>query len=577
MKKYKYLYYGPISLAIMILTLCLFVLTLYQTSNLEKEFITQTKLEGDLNRIESTIYLFEHSTAYLSEQATYYAVTLNMDYFQNYWNERNIQQSRDIALERFSAIEFSKDEILLLNEINKNYQKLTTIELHALKLIATALTIHDSKLPPQLKDYKLSTEEVLLPRSEKLTLANSLLFGLEYANLRDSTNESVHMFNDAIRYRVQNELRLATEETKLSLLKQRSYLFLSVFLVLIFSIITAVLVVFPILGYLKGLKNNKQLIPHGSYELRKLTAAFNEKYKALGLSESRFRLAASKLNQILLDYDLNHNQIQILAGHLLRESVFQTLHLAPSEKWYSLIHPDDFYKMRQIKEQFNSSHTDSETILRVKSLKDSTYEYTWFRATFSELIQEGGSQSHILIVLEDIDDNYRESLGLRYQANHDLLTHLLNRTAFQIALGNDLEMMNETSSAALLVLDLDDFKNVNDSGGHAFGDLALQKLSSSLKNVFRDSDLIGRLGGDEFIIWMNPVSKDPVIIERKVKELNRLLKLPDQNSDSQVSLSSSVGITYYKKDDTFHELYTRADRALYKAKEAGKGQACIEY
>ena len=577
MKKYKFLYYGPISLAIMILTLCLFVLTLYQTSNLEKEFITQTKLEGDLNRIESTIYLFEHSTAYLSEQATYYAVTLNMDYFQNYWNERNIQQSRDIALERFSALEFSKDEILLLNEINKNYQKLTTIELHALKLIASALSIHDTKLPPQLKDYKLSEEEVLLPRSEKLTLANSLLFGLEYAALRDSTNESVHKFNDAIRYRVQNELRLATEETKLSLLKQRSYLFLSVFLVLIFSIITAVLVVFPILGYLKGLKNNKQLIPRGSYELRKLTAAFNEKYKALGLSESRFRLAASKLNQILLDYDLNRNQVQILAGHLLRESVFQTLHLAPSEKWYSLIHPDDFYKMRQVKEQFNSSHTDSETILRIKSLKDSTYEYNWFRATFSELIQENGSQSHILVVLEDIDDNYRESLGLRYQANHDLLTHLLNRTAFQIALGNDLEMMNEASSAALLVLDLDDFKNVNDSGGHAIGDLALQKLSSSLKNVFRDSDLIGRLGGDEFIIWMNPVSKDPVIIERKVKELNRLLKLPDQNTDSQVSLSSSVGITYYKPNDTFHELYTRADRALYKAKEAGKGQACIEY
>lgn len=577
MTKIKHVSYGPLSLIIMVLTLCLFGFTLLQTIKLDDQFQIQTTLEKELNQLEETIYLFEHSTSYLSEQATYYAVTLNIDYFNNYWNEKNIQQSRNIALERFSAIEFTKDEIRLLNDINANYQKLNSTELYAFNLITTALSLQESKLPPQIKEYTLSEEERLLSRSEKLNLANSLLFGLEYARIRDNTNDAVHKFNDSIRNRIQGQLHIASEETRLSLLKQQSYIHLSVFLVLIFSLSTATLVIFPIIGYLRDLKHNHQLTARGSAELRKLTAAFNDKYKALGLSESRFRLAASKLNQILLDYDLLKNQVQILTAQSLNDTIYESLHLATSETWFSLIHPDDFYKMNQVQDQFNSNHTDSETILRIRLLKKGNQEYHWFRATFSEIIQENGTQSHILIVLEDIDDRYREYQGLRYQANHDLLTHLLNRTAFQTALNEDLENLTPDSDAALLLLDLDDFKKVNDSAGHNQGDLALIKLSSTLKNVFRESDMIGRLGGDEFIIWMNPVSKDTEMIERKVREINRLLKLPEPNIHSRLQLSSSVGITYYKPSDTFQDLYNRADRALYKAKESGKGTSYIEY
>lgn len=577
MTKIKHVSYGPLSLIIMVLTLCLFGFTLLQTIKLEDQFQAQTKLEQELNQLEATIYLFEHSTSYLSEQATYYAVTLNIDYFNNYWNEKNIQQSRNIALERFSAIEFTKDELRFLDEINANYQKLNFIELHAFSLITTALSLSESKLPPQLKNYPLSSDERFLSRSDKLTLANSLLFGLEYANIRDITAEAVHEFNESIRNRIQEQLRIASEETRLSLLKQQSFIHLSVLLVLIFSISTATLMIFPIIGYLRDLKNNKQLTARGSAELRKLTSAFNDKYESLILTESRFRLAASKLNQVLLDYDLLKNQVQILSAQSLDDSVYQSLHLATSETWFSLIHPDDFYKMKQVQEQFHSKHTDSESILRIRLLKAGNQEYHWFRATFSEIIQENGTQSHILIVLEDIDDSYRESQGLRYQANHDLLTHLLNRTAFQTALNEELEKLTPDSNAALLLLDLDDFKKVNDSAGHNQGDLALIKLSSTLKNVFRDSDIIGRLGGDEFIIWMNPVSKDSEMIERKVREINRLLKLPEPNIHSRLQLSSSVGITYYRPSDTFQDLYNRADQALYKAKEAGKGTSYIEY
>ena len=162
------------------------------------------------------------------------------------------------------------------------------------------------------------------------------------------------------------------------------------------------------------------------------------------------------------------------------------------------------------------------------------------------------SRENLDRAMEDIKVELAERL--EYLNSHN---KLLEAQRLEQRTNYDLEMMNEASSAALLVLDLDDFKNVNDSGGHAIGDLALQKLSSSLKNVFRDSDLIGRLGGDEFIIIMDNVKKlDKMDKLRKFKKVIR-----------NRSVDVAIGFEWVENASEFDFGMKSADKKMYRNKK----------
>ena len=177
-----------------------------------------------------------------------------------------------------------------------------------------------------------------------------------------------------------------------------------------------------------------------------------------------------------------------------------------------------------------------------------SYELNYLAATYNDVFEE----------------NEQTKLDLQSKAERDELTGLLNRSAF-----NNLVNFYKKAHGrlALLVIDVDHFKNVNDTRGHAMGDVALKKIASLLEESFRSNDFPIRYGGDEFVVIMaglGPDNKDVII--NKIQHMNDVLQNPDKD-DAKLSLS--VGIAF--SENGFSEgLFEKADEALYYTKEHGR-------
>lgn len=166
------------------------------------------------------------------------------------------------------------------------------------------------------------------------------------------------------------------------------------------------------------------------------------------------------------------------------------------------------------------------------------------------------SKKRMLKANEDIEK-------ARYEAEHDSLTGLLNRKAFQDIKGR---LKKSTQPFALLLLDGDKFKEINDTYGHDIGDKVIQKIANQMKEQFRSEDYLIRIGGDEFAAFiMDITSSEGMVIQEKINKINRNLK---NSSDGLPSISVSVGITF-SSNGYKDELFKNADQALYKTKGQG--------
>ncbi|MBW6489079.1 EAL domain-containing protein [Sulfurimonas sp.] len=160
---------------------------------------------------------------------------------------------------------------------------------------------------------------------------------------------------------------------------------------------------------------------------------------------------------------------------------------------------------------------------------------------------------------------------LRYQAHYDVLTHLPNRVLFQDRLIQAIHKAKRSKSEfALLFIDLDQFKQINDTLGHQVGDEVLKIFTSRLKNSVREDDTLARIGGDEFTIILENLksAKDASILAQKIIEN---AKQPIDIAGHLLYVSSSIGISIYPKDSTeMQDLLKYSDSAMYKAKEEGR-------
>ncbi len=178
------------------------------------------------------------------------------------------------------------------------------------------------------------------------------------------------------------------------------------------------------------------------------------------------------------------------------------------------------------------------------------------------------------IAITDLGDGVSNMERLSDLAFRDDLSGLLNRTAARAAIEETLRF-GESETVALFMLDIDNFKQVNDTLGHQMGDEALVRISEAIKNLFRASDVIARIGGDEFFVFL-PDAALPGIVQTKAEALCDALRFTFSNGVQSASISSSVGVIVAKRDRMDYEtLYSEADYALYEAKNAGKNRYCI--
>lgn len=163
------------------------------------------------------------------------------------------------------------------------------------------------------------------------------------------------------------------------------------------------------------------------------------------------------------------------------------------------------------------------------------------------------------------------SVALQKKADMDLLTELNNKIATERKIKEYMEE-HPREQALMFIFDIDNFKKINDTRGHAFGDEVLRNIGMRLKAEFRSSDIIGRVGGDEFILFLKDIQSDEILVKEAMK-VARLFQNFEVGQYSKYSVTSSVGCAVYPWDSaTFEGLYKAADKGLYKAKKRGKNQ-----
>jgi diguanylate cyclase (GGDEF)-like protein/PAS domain S-box-containing protein len=173
----------------------------------------------------------------------------------------------------------------------------------------------------------------------------------------------------------------------------------------------------------------------------------------------------------------------------------------------------------------------------------------------------------VIAVIRDITDRVAAEEAMRYLAYHDELTGVANRTSFVDKLACALANSDRHGDlVGVVYLDLDDFKPVNDTLGHAMGDRVLQVVARRMQACVRECDTVARIGGDEFMVLFDRLARR-TDLALAAKKLSGALSRPIRVDGHTVRVTASVGLALYEPGEAADELVTRADHAMYRAKQ----------
>ena len=197
----------------------------------------------------------------------------------------------------------------------------------------------------------------------------------------------------------------------------------------------------------------------------------------------------------------------------------------------------------------------------------------WNELRVAPVREDSGTVTHWVGVINDITATLNYQAELEHQANHDALTRLPNRTLFNDRLDQALAFASRYKHSVWVVfIDLDNFKLVNDTLGHAMGDRLLQTVAARLTRRLRNSDTVARLGGDEFMLLLMD-HQEPRLTDEVIAELLQSISSPVQLDDHELTMTCSIGVSVFPKDgQSGPELLKHADMAMYRAKEGGRNQ-----
>ena len=294
---------------------------------------------------------------------------------------------------------------------------------------------------------------------------------------------------------------------------------------------------------------------------------------------ARYAVTTQNTQTLVFEYNFERKIIEFTgdSSFLLGEN----LSSLPID-WFNMIekriHESERNLLTHLRKFIASGESTYTSELRLKGDND---EYVWYRLT-GTLIKDkdGGVPLKLIGSIVNVNAQIVHEQELKEMAETDLLSGLLNKVSMEKHV-TEWIAKNQNSVGAFYMLDLDNFKQVNDKIGHSAGDTAICDAAAKLSLTFSEKDFIGRIGGDEFCVFltlpttMEHHKMDELIIE-KANLLNSILHETYIGHDCVVHITSSIGITIFPTQaTTYKELFQRADAALYSVKEHGKNNYAI--
>ena len=236
-----------------------------------------------------------------------------------------------------------------------------------------------------------------------------------------------------------------------------------------------------------------------------------------------------------------------------------------SRRWMDFLYPDDIPLLTDCIDNLKKGSHYEMTEVRMATARG---RYLWCRFRATAIRDTRGNLEKISGIIVNIDAEKREAQALQSQAEQDSLTKLLNKDAARKQAEAYFLRYSSSTGGALLIIDLDDFKQINDRNGHLFGDSVLVKVAQEIRKLFRGQDIVARIGGDEFLVVMRGVT-DRDLLEQRCRQLLGILG--DAFQSYGVILSCSIGIALAPQHgQSYYELFQHADQALYWSKAKGK-------
>ncbi len=428
-----------INLLMILLSCILYVLLITVTIRISKEYEGVHDSMDDYIACEASGDLLTEGSAYLTEQVRLYVITAERRYMDNYFTEVHVTRRRETALDQMREY-YGEKEYQYLAGALKNSNDLMEREIYAMRLVAEAGGEAAEDLPSEVREVRLTEEDLALLPEEMVKKAQSLVFGDSYQEAKDQIAGDVEESLSGVHEATHERMLSCAGELKSTMARQGGLISVLFVENIIIFILILLLIIRPLQIYIRCIREDRMMEITGSYEFKYLALTYNDIYEVNTANEAM----------------------------------------------------------------------------------------------------------------------------LRYQAEHDPLTGIINRGAFE-QLKELLRI--RPIPLALLIVDVDKFKQVNDGYGHETGDKVLKKVAELLQEGFRATDYPARIGGDEFaVILTNMTEKQSQVIERKIGEMNDALTHPQ---DGLPVVSLSVGAAFSEQGFT-DDLYRRADLALYEVKEHGR-------
>ncbi len=287
----------------------------------------------------------------------------------------------------------------------------------------------------------------------------------------------------------------------------------------------------------------------------------------LELEKEKKEIISSLYNDWIFEYNLKEKKVTTISGTSSHYHGSNNSEREPRQLELKDLHPEDKAAFVNFcRGLYRSDETD---YMEARIMVDR--EYIWISLTARVLRNRAGEIVSVIGKISDINVQKKEELRLQAQAMQDSMTGLLNRTAFQEQSEKLLELAKqmEGKTPAMLIVDIDKFKQINDNYGHLYGDTVIVSMADALRTVFGEDAAIGRFGGDEFTVFLLHADRDE--LENKILQLREVYARDIAEAEDGHKVTCSVGASRYGVDGTtLEEMLKSADSALYYIKENGR-------